>query len=372
MRVLHVYSGNLYGGIEAVLATIARTHDVQDLESEFALCFAGRLSDELIAAGARVHELGAVRMRQPASLLRARHRLRHMLRERKPDVVICHAFWAQALFGRTTQRARVPQVLWQHDAATGRHWTERWARRTRPALVICNSAFSQGTLQNLYEDVPSDVVCYPVAAAAVMTGARRAAIRNELGVRPEDVVIIQVARMEPWKGQLRLLRALALMSDAEWRCWIVGGPQRDHEKMYMEKLETLSAEPPLRGRIHLLGERSDARELLRAADLLCQPSVTPEPFGVAIIEAMYAGLPVVVSDVGGPAEVVDRTCGFRVEPDDTEALARALGDLVADAALRARFSAAAPARARELCDPPRQLARLQAVLKRAIGAAEAA
>ncbi len=371
MRVLHVYSGNLYGGIEAMLATIARTRDVRAVESEFALCFNGRLKDELVGAGARVHDLGAVRMRRPVSVLRARRRLWRVLRERKPDVVICHAFWAQALFGRVALRAHVPLVLWQHDVATGVHWTERWARRVHPARVICNSAYTQSTLHKLYDGVASDVVYCPVAEEKSSPGdARREALRKGLGAGPADVVIVQVARMEPWKGQLRLLRALSAMPGAPWQCWIVGGPQREHEKSYMQKLETLSGDALLAGRVRLLGERSDARELLRAADIFCQPSATPEPFGVAIVEAMYAELPVVVSRIGGSAEVVDETCGFRVDAEDTDELARVLGDLVGDCALRARLSAGAPARARALCDPPQQLERLHAALARAIGAVE--
>jgi glycosyltransferase involved in cell wall biosynthesis len=288
-------------------------------------------------------------------------------------VVICHAFWAQALFGGTVRRAGVAQVLWQHDAVDGQHWTERWARRSRPALVVCNSAFTKSTLPILYVDVPSEVVYCPVAEAlSTLDDARREALRKELGARAEDVVIVQVARMEPWKGQLRLLRALSALQASGWQCWIVGGPQREHEKDYMEKLESLSTEAVLRGRVRLTGERSDARDVMRAADVLCQPSVTPEPFGVAIVEAMYAGLPVVVSDVGGPAEVVDDSCGFRVNADDTAALARVLDELVGNASVRARLSSGAPARARALCDPVQQLTRLREVLARVPGVAEAA
>src|SRR5262245_4158882 len=61
IRVLHVYSGNLFGGIEAMLLAIARQPPSRDLESEYALCFEGRLSRELVAAGAAVHQLAEVR-----------------------------------------------------------------------------------------------------------------------------------------------------------------------------------------------------------------------------------------------------------------------------------------------------------------------
>jgi glycosyltransferase involved in cell wall biosynthesis len=67
LKVLHVHSGNLYGGVETMLATLARERGAcAGLESRFALCFEGRLKDELLATGASVHVLGAARVSRPA------------------------------------------------------------------------------------------------------------------------------------------------------------------------------------------------------------------------------------------------------------------------------------------------------------------
>src|SRR6266511_5672896 len=64
--VLHVYSGNLYGGIETLLSTLARCgHLEPSMRMEYALCFPGRLRDELRAADAVVHDLGPVQFRYP-------------------------------------------------------------------------------------------------------------------------------------------------------------------------------------------------------------------------------------------------------------------------------------------------------------------
>src|SRR3989442_260169 len=69
MRVLHIYSGNLYGGVETLLLTLARYyHLCPAMEPHFALCFEGRLSEELAAVGARIHLLGNVRVRWPLSV----------------------------------------------------------------------------------------------------------------------------------------------------------------------------------------------------------------------------------------------------------------------------------------------------------------
>src|SRR6266850_1619962 len=130
MRVLHVYSGNLYGGVETMLVTLARhRNSCKEMEPHFAICFDGRLSDELVGAGALTHQLGNVRLRQPSSILRARRKLRELLGQGTFDVVICHGPWSLAIFGPVARAARLPLVFWLHGPVSGSHWTERWARR---------------------------------------------------------------------------------------------------------------------------------------------------------------------------------------------------------------------------------------------------
>src|ERR1700737_3626618 len=97
MRVLHISGGNLYGGVETVLVTLARYHQVLPaLEQEFAICFEARLSTELAATGVPVHLLGEVRTRRPLTVWGARRKLRGVLRARQIDVAVCHMPWAQA------------------------------------------------------------------------------------------------------------------------------------------------------------------------------------------------------------------------------------------------------------------------------------
>src|SRR5689334_17429631 len=103
-RVLHCYAGNLYGGIETLLVTLAR-QQAQDLASaaamtpEFALCFGGRLEVELRSARVLVHRLESVQLRRPWTVVKARRQMARLLAERSPDIVVCHACWPHALFG---------------------------------------------------------------------------------------------------------------------------------------------------------------------------------------------------------------------------------------------------------------------------------
>ncbi|MCP3103084.1 glycosyltransferase [Myxococcus sp. K15C18031901] len=354
MRVLHVYSGNLYGGIESFLVTLAResARHATGTVHEFALCFEGRLSEELREAGAAVHPLGAARVGRPWTVWSARKALDVVLGAGAYSAVVCHAAWPQALFGAVVRAAGVPLVFYQHDALTGRHWLERWARATPPDLVLANSRFTADSLRNVYPRATFRVR-HPLVPAPVapLPAQARAAIRAELGAGEGNVVIVCVSRMEAWKGHRLLLEALARMREARgWRLWVVGGAQREEEQRYVEGLHAQVRALGLEGRVRFLGQRSDVPTLLRAADVHCQPNTSPEPFGLAFVEALQAGLPVVTTAQGGPLEIVDATCGVLVPPE-AGALSVALLRLVADAEARGRLGAAGPARAALLCEP---------------------
>jgi glycosyltransferase involved in cell wall biosynthesis len=204
------------------------------------------------------------------------------------------------------------------------------------------------------------------------TGPSRARLRESLGTAPESIVILQASRLERWKGHALLLSALArLKDDPRWTCWLAGGPQRPAEAIYFAELRELAGEFGIAGRVRFLGERADVPGLLATADIHCQPNTGPEPFGLAFVEALGAGRPVVATALGGALEIIDETCGLLVAPDALP-LAEGLRRLIQDAELRVRLGSAGPARARALCDPARQIGRLYELLAGVVGRGRAA
>jgi glycosyltransferase involved in cell wall biosynthesis len=155
---------------------------------------------------------------------------------------VCHGIWTQVIFGPAVQRTGVPLVLWAHGTVDGRYWLERWARRIKPALILCNSRFTARTLSTVYPGVKTEVIYYPVAPGLVEPGTR-AAVRREFETAPEAVVIVQVGRLEEWKGHRTLLNGLALLRDVPGRtCWIVGGVQRGKEAPNLQSLKKVAAD----------------------------------------------------------------------------------------------------------------------------------
>ena len=189
----------------------------------------------------------------------------------------------------------------------------------------------------------------------------RLSVRRALGVKSEELVIIQVSRFERWKGHMLHLDALKLVrSERPWRLWIVGGASRKSELELRADIEHASAELPP-GNVSLLGERHDVPALMQAADIFCQPNSGPEPFGLVFVEALSAGLPVVTTRMGGAVEIVDESVGILTDPN-AAAVAGALQSLLNDDDLRTRLAAGGPERAQQLCGPERAFASLIAAL----------
>lgn len=365
-KVLHCVAGNLYGGVESFLATLARNRRlVPDLEPEFALCFGGILADQIREAGVAPHMVGPARYSRPWTVLGVRNRFRALIAETRPDAVICHACWPHSIFAPSVRRAGLPLVFWMHDAVGGTSWPDRFARPWPPDLVLANSLYTASTLPNLFPRSPCQVLAYPVEPApAIDREATRRAVRQELGTGLDASVLLVTCRFERWKGHTLLLDALGrLARRPDWILWVAGGAQRPHEQVYLDELKAQARRLGIADRVLWLGQRSDVRRLLAAADLHTQTNTGPEPFGIAFVEALYAGLPVVSTRMGGAAEIVDPTCGVLVDPDDPEALAEALASLLDDPSRRALLSAGGPPRASLLSDAEQVMGRLLASLE---------
>lgn len=366
MRVLHVHSGNLYGGVETFLVALAReAHLAPQMASAYAVCFEGRFSRELMAHDAAPHVLGGVRLSRPDTIWRARRSLAEYLRQESFDLVACHQAWPYVIFGPTARRAGLPLVFWVHTVAEGRHWLDRLARSVPPDLALCNSRFTASYLSGWFPQAHVEWVYYPLTMppAPDLNSGQREDFRQVLDTSPDEVVIVQVGRLESLKGHRVALEALSLLREVPgWKYWVIGGPQRSSDERYFAELKEAGRHFAIDDRVRFLGERTDVAAVLSAADIYCQPNTRPEAFGISLVEALAAGLPVVTSALGGACEIIDETCGFLIPPHDALALAAALRRLIADRALRLSLGQRAQARPVALCEPARQMRQIEQVL----------
>jgi glycosyltransferase involved in cell wall biosynthesis len=365
MRVLHISSGNLYGGIETILVTLARQRKkCPQMESRFALCFTGRLYDELEAEGAEVTLLGKVRVRNPYLIHKARLSLKQLLQAEGYDLVVCHSSWPHAIFGPVVKRLGKPLVFWLHSPANGRHWTEIWAGLSEPDLILCVSEHTARSARLLFPHSKHTVYRSPLPVSPVnLQGHERNTIRAALNTPTDAVVITQVSRMEALKGHIAHLKALARLRNINnWVCWQVGGAQSASEEQYLTQVRLAAHSLGIESRVRFLGQRSDVPRLLAASDIYCQPNNKTEGFSLVFLEACSAGLPVVTTDLGSASELIDESCGVLIPSGDIPTLAASLKLLIQDTSLRKRLGIAASRRAEDLCNTEVQMRKLHSIL----------
>ena len=366
MKVLHVGVGNLFGGIETILVTLARYRPLcPEMEQHFAVFYDTRLATELREAGATVHVLGAVRFSRPWTVLRVRRTLGRLLQELDFDAVICHSSWPLAVCGGTIRQKKCTSVVWLHSRVEGAHWTERLAGWYRPDGAICVSKDTAETLPKLFENLRHEIIYTPLPNDPEKLFVQRDAVRAEFGVAAETVVILQASRMEEWKGQRTHLNALALLKDVpNWVLWMAGGAQRPAEERFVRELKEICGGSGLNDRVQFLGNRSDVTRLMSGADIYCQPNSGPEGFSIVFLEACLSRLPIITGKLGGALEIVDERSGVLLKPGDASDCAQALRRLIGSPELRREMGQAGRERALRMCDPRGQLKKIHDFMQR--------
>ena len=148
-------------------------------------------------------------------------------------------------------------------------------------------------------------------------------VKIALALDEDAPVVTTIGRLEPWKGQDVLVEAMPaiLAEHPAAKFLIVGGPAVNKPE-YEVELKARCRKLGVADSVVFTGIRTDVPAILAASDVLVLPSVTPEPFGRTVVEAMAARRPVVATAEGGPLEtVVDGETGWLVAPGDEGALA---------------------------------------------------
>ena len=328
MRVLHINNNLERGGAERLILDMLPLMQSKDVDVTLYLLALRdeTLYKELVAKGIRVIVSSASSLYSPSHI----SAIRKIVREESIQVVHAHLFpsmfWATcALLGSP----RIQLVATEHNT---------WNRRRRPWFWPVDfflyhryqriACISHQTAAALIKWMPSTSrkVC------VVENGIDLARFTSATPGTPGPgrlPIVISVGRMTPQKAFDVLIRAAASVPGAMF--WLVGdGPLRND-------LQALVTSLGLNDRIELLGNRADVPELLQQATLYVQPSQW-EGFGIAAVEAMSTGLPIIASAVAGLREVVGEA-GILFPAGSEQELARNINQLLADSEQRQALGA---------------------------------
>jgi glycosyltransferase involved in cell wall biosynthesis len=153
----------------------------------------------------------------------------------------------------------------------------------------------------------------------------RKQLTSALNLTLETQLILCVARLEPEKDVQALLSCVSKIESSIPFHFVITGDGSERSR-----LEVLVRVAKIQDKVSFLGFRDDVPSIMKAADIFVLPAPA-EPFGLVVVEAMMAALPVIAIDNGGPSEIViDEQTGFLVPLDDVKALSHAVKELIED------------------------------------------
>lgn len=312
LRILHAVFSSQLAGSERYCIDLANGqaelgHEVH-VAGHHGSGIAGELSPDVIFHGGGSALWHTRSLQRLALSLGRRFFLRQLVAQLTPDVCHGHLSSACRVFGSLLTRTRSVATL---------HVGYKPREHARLAGLICVNSAQTRALRGF----AGKARAIPNWLPRRSPDARRINLRAQLGIPSDTFVIGSVGRLHRNKGMDLLVRAFRSVAPAHAALVIAGeGPMR-------AELEALA-----RGddRIHLLGYRDDIDTCLAAFDFYVAPS-REESFGLAIIEAMAAGLPVIATDVDGPGEYLRQHPATLVAPDSVAALAPALAGACAAA-----------------------------------------
>jgi len=348
IRVLWLIKGLGPGGAERLLvaAAAARDRDQFDCQAVYLLAHKNQLVPELEAVGVRVRCLNSRDERD----LRWAATLRSMLVEEPVDIVHMHSPYVAGvarLVVRSTPAAVRPRLVsTEHNELTTFAWPTRLLHMMTSVLDEATIAVSAPVRDALRGPAGrrAEVLIHGIDVEHVRRQrVARAAIRQELGVGPEQLLVGTIANYVRKKDYPNLLHAARLVADRSLDvrfCAVGQGPlERD--------VRSLRDELALDGLFLLTGYRGDAVRVLAACDVFVLASRF-EGLPVALMEAFALGLPVVATAVGGVPDVVEHGVhGLLVPPARPDLLAAAIEELVGDEPRRAAMARAAAAHSSE-------------------------
>jgi glycosyltransferase involved in cell wall biosynthesis len=244
---------------------------------------------------------------------------------RRLDITLVHTNvlhswygWAGAAITRRPHVWHAREIVVQSRAALT---VERTLTKWFAVKVL---AGSEAIAAQLRDDVDIDVV-YEYPDPSEFHPRRAGPFRARTGIGDDVPLVGAAGRIDTWKGIDVLLDAWPVVRHAfdDAELVVVGGPVAGKEAYFGALERRARAQPGVRW----LGQRDDVADLLADLDVFVLPSTAPEPYGLALVEALCAGAPAVATDAGGAAEIARRATPGAVQlvpPGDAGALAGAI------------------------------------------------
>jgi glycosyltransferase involved in cell wall biosynthesis len=362
MKILQMCSARELGGGERHLADLAnglvrRGHDVYA-----AVIPSSPLLAELSSVPTK--NIAELPMRNSLNVATGL-KLARFVRHHEIEIVHAHVARDYPLAALVSRRTRARLVLTRHVLFPLNRIHRLTLRRTARVIGVSRAVTEGLRAQRIFD--PDKIVLIHNGIDLDRFAKGREDIDRREQSSKKRLRVGMVGHLAPIKGQEDFIRAAAIVSshhdDVEF---IIAGEDKSHNREHRRSLEELTNNLNLNQHLRLLGWVEDISELLPTFDLFVSPSRS-EPFGLSIVEAMAAAVPVLATMSEGAQEIIqDHKTGFLVPVQDVEALAKAISELLSDPEERVRLSENARRVVRERFSLERMLSATEQVYREAL------
>jgi len=323
MRILQVIDSFQIGGAEVLLRKLIPLflRDGHEVDLYLLKSTNSSLEKEVVSEGISVKSPEAI-----SSVYSCRHifYLARYLQERSYDIIHVHLFPAQlwVAFANKIIKAQTPIITTEHNTYNRRRkkWfrpLDRWMYSMYDSIV----AISEATAHNLIKWLPELDKKMEVIHNGINTSEFAEAVAYPKEYIVDDVkkpLILFVGRFTEQKDHKTLIKAMVDVPDAH--LILVGDGSTKNS------MEAMARVLNVHNRVHFLGRRKDIPQLLKMSDVYVQSSHW-EGFGIAVLEAMAGGLPVIASNVPGLRDVVGNS-GILFNSGDSQQLAKCINTVL--------------------------------------------
>lgn len=327
LKILQVIAPHRYSGAERIAVTLADGLQRRGHRVVFACNGQPQFLEALQEKGLVCEDAGVFGKLNPVPL----GRLVGLARRFQADVIHTHLSSAAWLGSLTGNLLGIPVLAHVHALNT-RTWFGR-----ADMLAACSQGVKEHLVQQGLAPERIQVIYNGIDLSRLQSLRPLSDVRRDMSITDGQPVVGIAAHLTPKKGQRYFVEAAALLSEKrpDLLCYLLGEGEQHQE------LATLADSLGIGDRVHLMGYRADAVDLMQAMDIVLLPSIAKEGLGLCLVEASGLGKPVIGSDAPGIKEVIEpERTGLLVPPGDARALADAMDRLLADRDLRERMGQA--------------------------------
>lgn len=329
LRLLTISATSERGGSDINLLHLLKRLDKNEYDVVHLVPYSGPLVDEFKNAGVRVEIVGMPRMRLFKNPLRyllfilrffpAVFKIRNTILKYNIDIV-CTSSMVNLYGALAAKLARRPHILIATEYLPILRLASPYFYLLSDKIICCSNVVSR-----MFKKSNKVIVEYPGVDADEFNPKIEAdALKKELGINAG--LVSMVTRLDKWKGVETFIKA-AKYVEGDARFGIFAQLVIGKEK-YIERLKKIIRKLKLEEKVYIKLTRCTP-ELIAASDIVVHASLRPEPFGLAIIEAMAMEKPVIASRLGGPAEIISEGLdGILVEPAKPQLLATVISNLL--------------------------------------------